>query len=402
MFVSQTHLPQLLDEAHYTDPALHEREVERLFLPVWHCLAVWDQFPRDGDFLTTELFGRPLILWRTQDRVRAFLNVCAHRFSTLTNKPRGRFDGRMKCQYHGWEYDQTGNTCKIPDAQCFRPLKKGELGLKEYRAEMLGQLVFITFNDDAPSLREFLGPELVDLCLHWFSFEHRITRIADMPLACNWKIVVENVLEAYHLECVHPKTFRSYPAPEDCSHEFHPTFDHYMHDYRNLPASCGPERLVCRLTGQSPEYKWHHLLRYPNTVLGGAGPWHYIQMVWPLTATTCRWMTITMHYSGRRGGWWPFLMHRLLKRLGALAAKQVQREDAAIYPSVHRGTAAPDRPHGGGLISAREERIFAFQEYVLRGNGERVPIRHRPVPEAELANGDGAEVILSAPLSTTG
>jgi len=369
VFVSQTHLPQLLDASHYVDPAFHELEVERLFLPGWHCVAVWDQFPHDGDYLTIEILGRPLILWRTGNAIRAFLNVCAHRFCMLTDKARGRFGDRIKCQYHGWEYDATGNTCKIPDAQNFRPLTKGELGLKEYHVDLVGQLVFVTLNDDAPPLRGYLGPDLVELCERRFSRNHRITRIADMPTPCNWKLVLENMLDAYHIECVHPKTFKYSPPSEHCTHTFHDTYDYYIHDYQDEPASANAERLLCKVTGQPLDLKWRHILRYPNIAVGGSGPWYYMEMIWPETPTTCRILVFTLHDPGRRGRVFTFLMHRLLMRLGSAVAAQVQREDAGIFAAIQHGTSAPDRPYGGGLISAREERIFAFQKFVLRETG---------------------------------
>jgi choline monooxygenase len=379
MFVSETHLPQLLSVSHYTDSEFAQREQDALFRPGWHAVAVTDQLPKVGDYLTTNLLGRPLIIWRTDAGVKAFLNVCTHRFSTLTDRPQGSCPGKLKCQYHGWEYDGDGNTCKIPDAQSFRPLKKGELGLREYRTETVGQLIFVTLSSDAPSVREYLGGEMVELCERWFSPQHRLTLVSDMPLACNWKIAVENVLESYHIACVHPKSFSEYPQADHCTHAFHPTFDHYIHDFADEPRYAKPERTVAWFIGRPPDYQWHHLLRYPNVILGGAGPWHYIQMIWPTGPATSRSLWITMHDAGPRGGWWPFLMHRALYRYGRVVARQVQQEDAIIYPSVHRGTAAPDRPHGGGLISAREERIFAFQEAVLRGTGEPLPLRDQPV-----------------------
>jgi choline monooxygenase len=392
VFVSQTHLPQLLDLAHYTDPVVRERELRDLFLPGWHCVAVWDQFRRDGDYRTFELLGRPLILWRTGDRITAFLNVCTHRFSTLTDKPCGHFAGRMKCQYHGWEYDSQGNTCKIPDAQSFRPLKKGELGLREYRVELVGQLVFVTLNDAAPPLRDYLGAELVELCEGHFSREHRLTNMADLSPPCNWKIVVENLLESYHLESVHPKTFKRFPVPEHCTHEFHPTYDYYIHDYREEPGSVALEKFACRMTGQAPELKWRHIVRYPNIAVGGSGPIYYLAMIWPVTGTTCRELVFTMHYAGPRGRWGSFWVHRLMKRFGGFTARQIQNEDMAIFPSIQRGTSSPDRPHSGGLISAREERIVAFQEYVLRGLGEPVPASHPAMSQCIVSAESTADV----------
>lgn len=378
MFVTETHLPQLLSVSHYTDPQFYERELEALFRPGWHAVAVLEQLPNVGDYLTAELYGRPLIVWHTANGLKTFLNVCTHRFSTLTDQSHGSCPGRLKCQYHGWEYDGDGNTCKIPDAQSFRPLKKGELGLREYRTETVGQVVFVTLSDTSPPVRDYLGPEIVELFEHWFTPQHRLTLVSPMELSCNWKIALENILESYHIACVHPKSFSEYPQAEHCTHEFHPTYDHYVHDFTDEPRYAKSERTIAKLIGRPPDYQWHHVLRYPNLIVGGAGPWHYVQMVHPTSPTTCRSLWITMHDSGPRASWWAFLLHRVLYRYGRHVALQVQREDAVVYPSVHRGTAAPDRPHGGGLISAREERIFAFQELVLRATGEPLPLRDLP------------------------
>ncbi len=366
MFVHDSHLPQRLQVAQYTDPDWARRERETLFEPGWHAVGALAELPNVGDYLTQEILGRPIIVWRTDDGVHTFLNVCTHRFSTLTDKPRGCFAERIKCQYHGWEYDHQGNTCKIPDAQSFRPLKKGELGLREYRTETLGQLIFMTFDDAAPELRTFLGPTYVELIERWFTPQHRLTLATTLDLDCNWKIVVENILESYHIACVHPKSFAEYPSAEHSTHRFEATYDHYIHDFTDEPRYAKPERLISRLIGRPPDYQWHHLLRYPNVVLGGADPFHYVQMIWPTSPETCRSRWITMHDTGPRDSWWAFLLHRGLYRYGRHISKQVQQEDAAIYPSVHRGTAVHDRPHGGGLISVREERIFAFQDYLLK------------------------------------
>ncbi|MBI1346743.1 Rieske 2Fe-2S domain-containing protein [bacterium] len=371
MFVSQTHLPQLLDTSHYSDEGVHQRERETMFQSGWHCLAAWDQFPKEGDYITSNLLGTPLILWRRQDQIRAFLNVCTHRFSMLTDRPTGCFQKNMKCQYHGWEYDETGNTCRIPDAQSFRPLKKGELGLKEYRVEMVGQLVFVTLNPQAPPLREYLGEDLASLCEERFSKQHHITYWFDREQPCNWKIVIENLLESYHIENVHPRTFKRFPVPEHCTHTFHDTYDYYIHDFKDEPDSANTERFVCHLTGQPLDLKWRHILRYPNIAVGGSGPFYYFLIVFPLTPTTCRLLTYTFHYSGPRGRLWPFLVHRVLKRYGKYLGQQINQEDAAIYPGIQIGNTTQERPHGGGLISAREERIFAFQKYILSQVGRQ-------------------------------
>lgn len=337
-----------------------------MFRPGWHCLGGLPDAPRVGDYITGELFGNPLICWHTAHGYRTFLNVCTHRFCTLTDKPRGRFPEKMKCQYHGWEYDDSGNTCKIPDAQHFRPLKKGELGLREFRTELVGQLIFVTLNDAAPTLEEFLGPQIVAWCQKHFSLEHRLTSRYERTVDCNWKIIVENVMESYHLASIHKSSFGVCPEAQDCRHEFLPTYDFYQHDASQQAENGWLRRLGTWLLGRQDSPGWEHFVRYPNVVFGGAGPWHYVQMVYPLGPSQCRYVIYTMHNAGPRGKLWPFLVHRTLLRLGTIITANIQDEDCVVYPGIQRGMASPLRPHGGGLISAREERIFTFQDYVLK------------------------------------
>ena len=132
MFIHDTHLPQILEPECYYSTESHQREKERLFEPAWHYVGTMHELPQDGSFLTRTVLDKSILFWRVGDEVRAFANVCPHRFSMLTQKPCGKLE-RLKCQYHGWEFDNNGDTCLIPDAPSFRPLRKGELGLLRFR-----------------------------------------------------------------------------------------------------------------------------------------------------------------------------------------------------------------------------------------------------------------------------
>lgn len=364
MFIHETHLPNQLAPDHYTSEEHCQRELESLFRPGWHCVGAMTDLPNNGDYFTLKLFGRPLIVWRKEDEVHAFLNVCTHRFSLISRKPCGHFDGHLKCQYHGWEYDETGNTCRIPDARSFRPMEKGKLGLTAYRTERVGQLIFVTQEENAPSLKEYLGEYLYELCERWFTDEHRHTVNLDIDHDCNWKVVVENVLEGYHINCVHPTTFEKYPDPECCTHEIHGFWDRYTDDYTNRGTYTGREKFVSRLAGVEPDFMWKHLARYPNVVFGQMGLFTWVQTVVPVTPTTCHAIWRIFHYPGKPGRTRTKLAHVMLKSWGSRFMAKVVGEDADIYPSIQRGIGADERP-GEGLISIREERIFAFQDFIL-------------------------------------
>lgn len=385
MFISQSHLPQILGPEFYTDERILGREVERLFLPGWHCVGALPDVPNDGDYFTTELFGRPLIVWRRGDEIHTFLNVCAHRASTLSDKPCGQMGERLKCQYHGWEYDETGSTRKIPDAKSFRPMEKGEASLKRFRTAACGELIYVTLDDDAPELREYLGP-VYNYGEQWFSADHQMIMSEDVHHDCNWKVVVENFLEGYHLEAVHKKTFKTFSDERNCTHEFHDLWDLYTDDYSQDPKG-RLERLACRFGRIDRELVWKHLLRYPNVIYGRTAVYSFAQTIVPMRRDHCRVITRIFSYPGRPGRLRRRLMGPLLRSVGRRFWRQVIAEDAAIFPSIQRGIASPEHPTGG-LISIREERIFPFQQYILENTsgGDDGVSRSAPEPRTQGAD----------------
>ena len=62
MFISDTHLPQLLPPGSYHDPQWYQQELEHVLIPGWHLVATTSQLPREGAFITFELLGRPVLL----------------------------------------------------------------------------------------------------------------------------------------------------------------------------------------------------------------------------------------------------------------------------------------------------------------------------------------------------
>src|SRR5262249_11938435 len=154
-------------------------------------------------------FGHPILLRNMDGELCCFLNVCPHRHSRLTNQERGHSE-RLRCQYHGWEYSRDGRTGTIPDAQSFRPWDRQNSCLRKFRVQTWGEVVFVCLADEGPSLMEFLAPLPADLGRAFESpFRFAATWYADFP--CNWKVVLENSLESYHIPQIHPKTFKEYP-----------------------------------------------------------------------------------------------------------------------------------------------------------------------------------------------
>lgn len=343
--------------------------MEHLFRPGWHCVGVTDEAPKEGNFKTLEVFGQPLIVWNSGGEYHTFLNVCAHRFSLLTNKPSGKMP-ILKCQYHGWEYDETGNTRKIPDAKSFRPLAPGMLCLTKYRTETCGRLIFMTMAKTGPSLRDYLG-DGYDRVLEWFPPEvkHCLCLMKDFNV--NWKVQIENAMETYHTTEVHPKSFGDFLTEEQCRHDFGPSYSKLTvdyskeHSFRTYLDTWGH---FC--VGAKPRYKYEHMLFYPNFMLARLSLFTWFESMLPISPGRSFSLGHAYCYSGKPGRPLTFFNNLWVSRYGHGFVSQLAREDGSVLPDVQRGLEAGLVPRGG-LISTREERLTHFQEYVAQTTGCR-------------------------------
>ncbi|MDG3443022.1 Rieske 2Fe-2S domain-containing protein [Nitrospirillum amazonense] len=93
-----------------------------------------------GDYLTgraPDAAGAaiPVVVQNFQGALKAFRNVCSHRYALIHDQPCGR--GLLRCPYHGWVYDAAGVPIGIPfddsdfhlDAEARRRLALAPVGL---------------------------------------------------------------------------------------------------------------------------------------------------------------------------------------------------------------------------------------------------------------------------------
>ena len=363
MFTHTSHLEHLLRPDHYTADEHYRKELTHLFRPAWHPLAATAELAKPGSFRTFDLLETPILIRNFDGELRAFLNVCPHRHSRLTTKARGRTE-RLRCQYHGWEFDAAGRTGKIPDARAFRPWDRENACLRKFRSATCGEVVFVCLSDTAPTLRDWVGP----LWGEWeagFGGAYRYAAAWERDFPCNWKVVLENSLESYHIPEVHPKTFKEFPPEENAWHELAPRYS----TFRTVPPNdlaAKVQRWVSRRVGGPATNEYRHHVLHPHVTWNRLDSYRMIQAVFPTGPTTCRYRTILFTLRGTRRNPLAWVLARTQSWVATLVAKKVFAEDAAIYDGVQRGLESS--PHRG-VIGTREERIHVFQEYVLGACG---------------------------------
>jgi phenylpropionate dioxygenase-like ring-hydroxylating dioxygenase large terminal subunit len=202
--------PDRVHRAVYTDPALFELEMARLFGRAWLLLGHESQIRQPGDFFTTRLAREPVIVTRhTDGSVRVLVNRCAHRGTMVCEAPRGQAR-QLVCPYHGWTYGTDGSLRAVPGPEGYaRPLVgAGETGLAPVpRVDAYRGFVFASLADEGPPLGEFLGHLRT-------SFDDLVDRAPDGDVEVaggvfkhayqgNWKLVLENHNDAVHPAFVH-------------------------------------------------------------------------------------------------------------------------------------------------------------------------------------------------------
>jgi phenylpropionate dioxygenase-like ring-hydroxylating dioxygenase large terminal subunit len=362
MFLSDTHLPQLLPPEAYHGQAWYDREVETVLRPTWWAVALVDELSREGDFITFDHVEGPVILRRSGGRIRGYRNVCAHRLAKLTGRARGHCDA-LRCEYHGWEYDDAGATRKIPDAPSFRPLEKGRLGLAVLRVETVGAVVFLTFDPDAPPVRDWLGDE-ADRLEERFDENTRTLWRVDVDVPVNWKLLVENNLESYHVGAVHAATLGPFPEESVCRHELPPGSSRFEAPGRDSLWSRMRTTIAAR-QGRTSSGHYTHCFVHPSLLWLCIDLLSGFESVVPTGPRSCR-LTIRFGAVQSAGGattWADWAARKCVAREAAFW-KRVIDEDLAMLPQVQAGVESPRHP-GPGLISRREERIVHFQRWLL-------------------------------------
>jgi phenylpropionate dioxygenase-like ring-hydroxylating dioxygenase large terminal subunit len=228
-----------------------------------------------------------------------------------------------------------------------------------FRAAACGQLVFVSLADHGPGLREELGAHTWELIEQRFSAAHTETAAWTIEHAANWKVVVENSLEGYHLPVVHPRSLRKLSSEHSSTHVFDPQFTSLENTIP--PGGAAMTWVAERWSGQ-PSRGYRHHLAYPSLMLALTDVSSMTQVVVPTSPTTCRSLVWSFVHRGD-GRWLPRVLAPILGRVVNRFTRQVQREDNAMFPNIQRGLQSSSHP---GVIGAREERVHGFQRYVER------------------------------------
>jgi phenylpropionate dioxygenase-like ring-hydroxylating dioxygenase large terminal subunit len=204
----------------YSDPTIFELEMQRIHERVWIYCGHESQVPKPGDYYTVQIGRQPMLLVRGKEgAVHVLYNRCPHRGNMMCGDRHGSTGEFFRCSYHSWTFQHDGTLRTIP------MMESGYDGTRwsrdnpdcnmkhAARVESYRGFVFASLAESGPTLTEFLGAARVafdDMCDRAPEGEVEIVpNCFRVVQHSNWKIFLENQLDALHPSVVHQSTGRA-------------------------------------------------------------------------------------------------------------------------------------------------------------------------------------------------
>lgn len=197
-----------VDLSIYSDPEVARLERERIFERMPMMALHSSQLPEPGSFVTVQLNRTSALVTRGKDgKVRAFQNVCRHRGATLVSVDAGKRH-RFSCPYHGWTYTGEGELVGVSfndtvgiDLPC------AKLNLAALPVDERHGFIWIVENPQgAIDLDAHLGPSANAVLADFGLDQYFCYRETIYDFGQNWKIMMDGLIDGYHVQFVHKAT----------------------------------------------------------------------------------------------------------------------------------------------------------------------------------------------------
>jgi len=192
----------------YTDQAQFTDEL-RLLRGRPQVVAASAELAAAGAYVSTDRLGVPILVTRTKSgTLKAFVNVCRHRGARIVARGTGRDIERFVCPYHSWAYDLDGSLRGIPQQFGFPTVDMTSTGLIQLDVvERLG-LVWVVPDPSCAigRAKTMIGTFASELDNDLLLASHFPFQPREVSIRCNWKLMIDASMEAYHFKVAHRNT----------------------------------------------------------------------------------------------------------------------------------------------------------------------------------------------------
>ena len=195
----------------YNNEDYWRREKDKLFGNNWIFVGFVHELTEPGDIIPVTIGGKPIFLICNQEKkIRAFHNVCRHRCLKLVDKP-GNVGPRIRCPYHSWVYALNGDLLSTPyfggpDQHSPEGFDKTQHGLVPVNCTAWHDWIFINLSKDPVNFEQYIAPLKSRLSSIKLDHAVPVATLEFGEVKANWKLLMENFIEPYHVQFVHSTT----------------------------------------------------------------------------------------------------------------------------------------------------------------------------------------------------
>ena len=344
-----------LPSSFYTDPAITEKEIEKIFRKSWQYIGPKQQLKNVGDYITGYVGGIPVVVMHNENGLEGFINVCRHRRHEVM---KGCGNSKiMQCRYHAWTYGLDGKLKSAPRANDEPNFCADDYPLLSIKVETLGPFVFANADENSRSLDSYYGPVLDIIKQTGIDFDSlELWSRTEWESGANWKTMLENYLECYHCAVAHPGFSAAIDVDQN-SYKLtpHDWFSSQVGFVRESALEGKSKVKIYDATGSVKQAQYH--LLWPNFTININPGFPNLSIdVWlPNGPNGAKGISEQYFGAGVDKTWAEELIH---------FNKEVGEEDDELTNSVQRGLLG-GRPAVGRFLTGSEHLCIHFQKLIV-------------------------------------
>jgi phenylpropionate dioxygenase-like ring-hydroxylating dioxygenase large terminal subunit len=326
--------------------------------------------------LAIKLLGENIVLFRSNGRVYALEDRCAHRGTPLSIG-KVRFPGTITCAYHGWTFDATGQ-CVAALTEGPHSALPGKACIGSYPVEERANIVWVFIGDIEPPPVETDIPE--DL----FTDEDLVFPVVSTWRA-NWRLAIENVADPSHAPYMHRTALRFLFVKYRAYSRIQATDNERGDGFFINPGPVELERAGTEFpgVGRYPERIWWRRMSFPlkRTMNNGSQSelrlpgclrtnnvyWFFLQWSVPVDAATSRqfiWVLRPQAAHGLKAVWWQAYWHLFYR---FLMDQFIDQDRVVVEAQETNGAfALPEK------LSVNDTGVIRWRRLAARARGSRV------------------------------
>ena len=336
----------------YTDENFWKKECNTVLSNGWLFVGFVHEFKKPGDVIPILIADKPVLLVKdNNNKITAFHNVCSHRCLKLVDKKKnvGKI---IRCPYHSWSYDLEGKLKAAPhiggiDQHQPKGFNFSDHGLKKIKIHVWHDWIFINFNGKVKKFEDYAKPLIkkfndIDLTKLKYAATLDFGKIKT-----NWKFLIENFIEPYHVQFVHKSTTNQ------------PLKDHYTVVDGICYGSGVDVKEEDTKNSKALSVTSRYLSLFPNFIIGTYFPNQVgVYLNVPIAPGVTSQKRIIYTTDGKHMGkeeadmvkniWW-----------------SVHKEDHEMCERLQEGRSSPASEEGGLLSPVWEKGVQAFQKLVV-------------------------------------